>query len=170
MTNPVTGQYRRWFECEKDAHAKVLASFAAVPDPLRLLPSYDQALGLMMHIVEARRLWLFRLGVGKDAPRSAAEFFPKGLSLPDVVPKVDAMHGTWSLYLSKLTDPDAAGIIEYSALDGGKFRNTVEDILAQLHGHSSYHRGQIALLIRLLGAEPATTDFVFWARTKIGLL
>jgi len=43
----------------------------------------------------------------------------------------------------------------------------VEDILAQLFGHSWYHRGQIALLVRSIGAEPAATDFVYWAREAI---
>jgi len=43
----------------------------------------------------------------------------------------------------------------------------VEDILAQLFGHSWYHRGQIALLVRSIGAEPAATDFVYWTREAI---
>ena len=44
----------------------------------------------------------------------------------------------------------------------------VEDILTQLHGHSLYHRGQIALLLRAMGAEPVSTDFVFWTRESLG--
>ena len=43
-----------------------------------------------------------------------------------------------------------------------------EDILTQLHGHSLYHRGQIAMLLRSAGVEPPATDFVFWAREPIG--
>jgi uncharacterized damage-inducible protein DinB len=43
----------------------------------------------------------------------------------------------------------------------------VEDILTQLFGHSSYHRGQVALLIRDLGGEPAVTDYVFWVREPV---
>ena len=33
--------------------------------------------------------------------------------------------------------------------------------------HSWYHRGQIATLVRALGAEPAVTDFVFWSRELV---
>lgn len=33
--------------------------------------------------------------------------------------------------------------------------------------HSSYHRGQIALLLRSAGAEPAVTDFLFWTREPV---
>jgi uncharacterized damage-inducible protein DinB len=47
-------------------------------------------------------------------------------------------------------------------------RNSIEDILTQLFGHSCYHRGQIAQLLRSIGAEPAVTDFVFWTREPAG--
>jgi uncharacterized damage-inducible protein DinB len=43
-----------------------------------------------------------------------------------------------------------------------------KNVLIQLFGHSLYHRGQIALLLRRIGAEPASTDFVFWTRQAIG--
>jgi len=36
-----------------------------------------------------------------------------------------------------------------------------------LFGHSWYHRGQIAMLLRSIGAEPAVTDIVFWARQPV---
>ena len=51
--------------------------------------------------------------------------------------------------------------------DAGWFRNRVEDILAQLYGHSLYHRGQVAQLVRSLDEKPVTTDFIFWAREPI---
>jgi uncharacterized damage-inducible protein DinB len=38
------------------------------------------------------------------------------------------------------------------------------DILAQLFGHSWYHRGQIAMLVRAAGGEPAVTDRIDWCR------
>ncbi|MFL6198680.1 MAG: DinB family protein [Thermoanaerobaculia bacterium] len=44
---------------------------------------------------------------------------------------------------------------------------TILYILTQLFGHSWYHRGQIAQLVRALGAEPAVTDFVFWSREAL---
>ena len=30
-----------------------------------------------------------------------------------------------------------------------------------------YHRGQIALLLRAVGAEPVPTDFLFWTREAL---
>ena len=39
-------------------------------------------------------------------------------------------------------------------------------LMQHLANHSTYHRGQIALMLRTLGAEPLATDFhVFLAET-----
>jgi uncharacterized damage-inducible protein DinB len=35
--------------------------------------------------------------------------------------------------------------------------------------HSTYHRGQVTNMLRLLGAQPATTDFLeFWDEKQTG--
>ena len=78
------------------------------------------------------------------------------------------MEAAWSSYLNELNDGELGRVLEYQSYEGARFRNTVEDILTQLFGHSWYHRGQIAQLLRMLGAEPAVTDFVFWTREPVG--
>ena len=156
--------YRRWFEYEKDSHARVLTSLDSVPRDLRSSEAFRKAVSLMAHIVAARRLWLFRLGVAREAP---SEFFPENLSLPDLWLRVEQMQAEWSKYLDELTEAGLARVFEYQSSEGPWFRNTVEDILTQLFGHSWHHRGQIALLLRSLGAEPAVTDFVFWTREPV---
>ena len=89
------------------------------------------------------------------------------LTLDDLEARLDAMQTAWSEHLAGL---DAAAItrsFDYRATEGDRYRNFVEDVLTQLFGHSWYHRGQIALLVRDLGGEPAVTDFVFWTRTPL---
>jgi uncharacterized damage-inducible protein DinB len=156
--------YRRWFEYEKDAHAKTLASLEGVPEAQRAAPGYAQALTLGAHLVAARRLWLFRFGMLAEPPR---EFFPANVMLAGLRRDFEQMHALWSDYLARLDDRELARVFEYASLEGSRFRNTVEDILTQLFGHSWYHRGQIAQLVRGLGAEPAETDFVYWCREPI---
>ena len=77
---------------------------------------------------------------------------------------LSAIESRWNEYLGRLTDAELARVFEYRSFDGGRFRNRVEDVLTQMFGHSLYHRGQIATLVRAAGGVPATTDFVFWAR------
>jgi uncharacterized damage-inducible protein DinB len=164
MAQSRVDQYRRWFEYEKDSHRKVLASFETVPPDRREYASYQKALELMGHIVAARRVWLYRFGIAREAP---ATFFPTGITLEELRESLTAMEDAWSAYLAGLTDDDIARVFEYKSSDAGWFRNVVEDILTQLFGHSWYHRGQIATLVRASGGEPAITDLVYWSREPI---
>jgi uncharacterized damage-inducible protein DinB len=164
MTSTLIDRYRRWFEYEKDSHAKTLDSLNAVTDELRDSEGFRKAVYLMWHIVAARRMWLFRFGVVNEN----ADLFPQETSFVDLPAQVAAMETLWSDYLNQLDDAELARVFEYTAYDGNRFRNTIEDILTQLFGHSWYHRGQIAMLLRSIGAEPAVTDLVFWAREPVG--
>ena len=159
----ITNRYRRWFQYEMDAHEKVLDSLerAAAEGST---PAFQKANDLFAHIVAARRLWLYRFGVLEEGPR---DIFPQGVALETLRRIAKEMHDVWLSYLDRLDDAELARVFEYKALDGGAFRNTIEDILTQLFGHSWYHRGQIALLLRTGGGEPATTDFVYWCREPI---
>jgi uncharacterized damage-inducible protein DinB len=165
MSTNNVDRYRRWFDYEMDAHAKVLAACAAAAEDQRATPQYHKAVDLFAHMMLARRLWLYRFGVLAEGPR---EFFPQNVALDAVRAMAAETHAAWSDYFARLDDAELARVFEYRALDGPRFRNRVEDILTQLFGHSWYHRGQIALLLRQAGTEPAATDFVFWSRELIG--
>lgn len=160
MSEKMIDRYRRWFEYEQDSHAKTLASLNAVPDDLRQTEGFRKAVYLMGHIVAARRMWLFRLGMTTEN----ADLFPGGVSLAELPDQISEMERVWAQYLARLDDNELARVVEYQSYEGPRFRNTIEDMLTQLFGHSWYHRGQIAQLIRSIGAEPAVTDLIFWAR------
>jgi uncharacterized damage-inducible protein DinB len=166
MSENLIDQYRRWFEYEKDSHAKTLASLNAVSDDRRETETFRRAVYLMGHIVAARRMWLFRLGIAEQN----AELFPREVSLVELPEQISEMETLWLQYLERLDDNELARVFEYQSYEGSRFRNTIEEILTQLFGHSWYHRGQIAQLIRSIGAEPAVTDFIFWARRPAELM
>jgi uncharacterized damage-inducible protein DinB len=163
MNGTMASRYRRWFEYEKDSHAKTLDSLNAVAEDPRQSEGFRKAVYLMGHVIAARRMWLFRFGVIKEN----VELFPGETSLDELPAQLSEMERLWWDYLSQLNDADIARVFEYQSYEGPRFRNTVEDILTQLFGHSWYHRGQIAQLLRSIGAEPAVTDFVFWAREPL---
>jgi len=163
----LTSRFRRWFDYERDAHDKTLASLRTVPEERRGREPYEKAIDLLAHIAAARSLWLCRCGAAETGPDSAEELFPKELSVDEVSRRLHTVHGEWSEYLSSLDDEGVARSFEYVSHEGERFRNTIEDVLSQLFTHSSYHRGQIASIVRSLGGEPAVTDFVFWSRSEL---
>lgn len=164
MTPDAVDQYRRWFEYENDAHAKVVRSLESVPVDGRSAAEFRRAVDLLAHLAAARQLWLFRLGVVPDPP---GQLEPKGADLTQAAEDLRAVQGRWKAYLDRLTEEELNRTCEYQSTDAGRFRNRVEDVLTQLFGHSLYHRGQIAMLVRAAGGKPAATDFIFWTREAV---
>jgi uncharacterized damage-inducible protein DinB len=154
-------RYRRWFACEKDMHRKVLESLETVPEENRAYEPYRKALDLMGHIAAARRTWLHRLDPAIERP---AAIFPVDVTIETLRPELDAVERAWTDYLERLTDEDTARVATYATSEGTWYRTAIADILMQTYGHSLYHRGQIATLVRAAGGQPAATDFIFWVR------
>jgi uncharacterized damage-inducible protein DinB len=165
MADASITRFRRWYAYERDAHAKVLASLETVPPERRNQAEYNRAINILAHVIAARRMWLSRLGI---IPPIAGPLFPENVSLERIVADSQEVERLWVEYLATLDDEALGRSFEYKSIDAGRFRNQIEDILAQLAGHSWYHRGQIAMLVRASGGEPAITDLIFWCREPIG--
>jgi uncharacterized damage-inducible protein DinB len=164
MANELARQYRRWLQYEIDVHARVVHSLETVPAERRSSPEFRRAVAILAHIVAARRVWLGRLGL---APPAAGPLFPENPNLAEVIGEMQSVQKVWTEFLGRASDEDLGRTFEYQSLDAGRFRNRVEDILAQLFGHSWYHRGQIAMLVRAAGGEPAITDLIYWCREPV---
>jgi uncharacterized damage-inducible protein DinB len=161
MVATLAEQYRRWFQYEKDSHRKVLASLETVPSEGRRSQPFQKALNIMGHIVAARRIWLYRLGASAERP---SNLFPSDVTRDDLLAELEAVEREWSDYLQHLSEPELQRVFVYQSTEGDWFRSVVADVLTQLYGHSLYHRGQIASLVRAAGGQPAETDFIFWSR------
>jgi uncharacterized damage-inducible protein DinB len=163
--NVTVQAYQRWFDYEKDSHEKVLASLTTTSEHLRSAEGFQQSIDLMAHIAAARMMWLQRFGSFEND--QAIELFPRQVALSELRGRLEQMHSKWSRYFEQLTETELSRLFTYTSYEGKRFANVVEDILTQLFGHSWYHRGQVALLLRQIGAEPAATDFVFWTREPL---
>src|SRR5262249_29782054 len=140
MARSLAERFQRWFEHECHAHVKVIQSLESVPAERRSAPEYQRAVSILAHVAAARKIWLVRLGV---LPGEQGTLSPGNVSLQQVRESLQLTQSVWAEYLARLSDEDLGRVFEYQSLDAGRFRNRVEDILAQLFSHSSYHRGQI---------------------------
>jgi len=124
----------------------------------------EQILTLMGHVVAAQFLWLHRI---------------KGLPVPDVklwgkyqldqLRDLSEMAGNQWLEFVETTE-DFNREMTYKNYVGDEFTNNVEMVMIHLVNHSSYHRAQIAMLLRQKGLEPVNTDFITWDRIMTGQL
>ena len=124
----------------------------------------EKILTLMGHIVAAQFLWLHRI---------------KGLPAPDVklwgifqLEHLEAMaakaNNEWLEFVESTYDFNRE--MTYKNYTGDPYTNNVEMIMIHLVNHSSYHRAQIALLLRQKGFEPINTDFITYDRVITGQL
>jgi uncharacterized damage-inducible protein DinB len=115
------------------------------------------------HILSAEWGWLGRCGgPERGEPLNPADF-PTVASLIDAWNKVEGYLRT---FLSTLRDEDLARNIEF-ALGGTEKRSMPMGELLQ-HGanHGVHHRGQVSLLLRLLGYNPDNFDILIYYGEK----
>ena len=157
-------QFRDWFDYEARSHETVRASLEAVIPPRRGDPAFQKAIDLMAHVVQARRLWLHRFGAPVEAP---GDIFPTPVPVKALAGQFTAMEEPWRAWMAQLDEAELERRFRYTSLDGRRWESAVHEILTQLHGHSLYHRGQVALLLRLIGEVPPVTDYVFATRRAV---
>ena len=64
-----------------------------------------------------------------------------------------------------LSERNLDEIIVYRNSKGDEFQNSIREIFFHFINHSTYHRGQIAMLMKQAGLEPINTDYIFYKRT-----
>ena len=122
-------------------------------------PVSADTVGRMAHILSAQKLWLGRI----LKQRQSMAVWPMA-TIEDCMALADEMETAWRDYLARLGNQFAPGSlddkVEYRNSKGEPWSSRVEDILTHVLFHSAYHRGQIALQMRVSGVEPAYTDFI----------
>ena len=133
---------------------------AAALEALRTSPGSDaRALTIYAHILGAEAVWLARLA----GRRPDVAVWPV-LSLDEAASLAVRNADELDAYVASLVAEDLGREIEYRNSAGLEFRSTIEDILLHVMLHGSYHRGQVMLLIRTGGGEPASTDYIAFVR------
>ena len=122
----------------------------------------ERALRVMAHIIGASWLWYSRL-VGQPSPVTVwPDFDVHALAV-----ELNKLHQVWERHFAALSPEQLNNKVEYVNTKGEHWTSTVEDVLTHLFMHSAYHRGQIAVLLRIDGHEPAYTDYIHAARQKL---
>ena len=164
MAQSLIEYFRRLFEYERNSNAKSLASLETVPTDRRSSQPYRRALDIHAHVAASRLMWLYRLGADPEEPKT---YNPENLSFAEVRALVERMEKGWARYLESLPDDAADKVLEYESMSNGRFRSSLPEIFTHLAGHTWYHRGQIASLVRAAGGTPAMTDHMVWSRQPI---
>ena len=124
----------------------------------------EKTLTLMSHVLFAQNIWLNRIeGMSTDG----IDIWKK-MEIDELVSFADQIGKRWLEFVERSDSFDRE--MTYKNFVGLPFTNNVEQIMIHLVNHSTYHRGQVALLMRQNGFDPVNTDFITYDRVISGQL
>ena len=144
----------------------VMARLASEQFTQPVAGSYASIRNTMVHVLSAEAGWLDRCGGPKRGPRLNAADFPTVETLIEAWNKVEE---NLREFLGTLTDEDLARNAEYSTDRTEKISMPVGELMQHAANHGNHHRGQVALLLRLLGQEPGYFDMLMYYADKHGV-
>ena len=126
--------------------------------------SYGSIRNTMVHVMSAEWGWIDRCGGPPRGPQLSADNYPTAASLLEAWRTVE---GHVRGFLDTLADEDLSRAVEFTLPRAGGTRVMALGELLQ-HGanHGVHHRGQVALLVRLLGYTPGNVDLLIYDAEK----
>jgi uncharacterized damage-inducible protein DinB len=121
--------------------------------------SYGSIRNTMVHMLSAEWGWLERCGGTRRGPALNAQDYPTVASLLDRWKYVEAcVRG----FLSTLNDDDLERVMEFAIGSGPTQSMALGHLLHHAAVHAVHHRGQVALLLRMLGYVPGNFDILLY--------
>jgi uncharacterized damage-inducible protein DinB len=156
--------FRTLYEYNSWANHRTLDSCASLtPEQFTrdMGSSFGSVRDTLVHILGAEWIWLERWH-GR---------VPAGLPVARDFPDLESVRRRWTEverdlidYIASLTPEDLQRTIQFKTLAGVPISQPLWPCLQHLANHSTYHRGQIATLLRQLGAKPVSTDLIGFYR------
>lgn len=128
--------------------------------------SYGSIRNTMVHVLSAEAGWLDRCGGPKRGSRLKPDDFPTVESLMQAWSRVEA---NVRAFIGKLKDEDLARDAEYLNDRAEKRSMPLGELMQHSANHGVHHRGQVALLLRLLGHAPGNFDILIYYADKRGV-
>jgi len=117
----------------------------------------ERAIAIIAHIVGTEWVWLERARQSGKPTIVWPKWTPA-----ETATEIAESAKAWR---NLLDTADLTQHVSYTNSKGEHFENTVAEIATHMLFHGTYHRGQIATLLRQSGAEPAYTDYIHYVRT-----
>lgn len=144
------------------ADRQVLESLAEVP-PEDLNrdtgSSFGSLLATMAHILGSEQVWLSRfVGAPLERLPSANEY----ADLPSLAAGFVDFWPQLEVFLASLSEAQLAAPFDWVNFKGESHRAPFQQVVVHFANHATYHRGQVASMMRQLGHHPPGTDLVYW--------
>jgi uncharacterized damage-inducible protein DinB len=125
---------------------------------LELGGSFPSLQSTVAHMAGAAKLWSLRLaGEPYGGLSPVAE-------IPDVATALARLGEAYAVFEQVAPEWQATktGMFTYRNIAGVETTKVKWQIFRHIVNHGTYHRGQIANMLRQLGIKPPTTDLLYW--------
>jgi uncharacterized damage-inducible protein DinB len=112
------------------------------------------------HVINAQYIWTGRINLEKKTPFKVREI----QDLAKLESTITHITKDWLNYIDNLTPLELERKIHYTNSFGESFTSVIQDVIAHLINHSTYHRAQVARELRVLGISPPNTDYITYCR------
>ena len=119
--------------------------------------SFGSIQGTLTHVYGAEWVWLERFH-GRS-PRALPES-QEGWTLPDFREKWKPVEAGHEAFVARLIPEQLAQPLTYVNFAGETMTYALAEALMHVVNHGTYHRGQIATMLRQLGHQPISTDYL----------
>lgn len=125
--------------------------------------SFKSVRDTLAHIYGAEWVWLERWHGRVPSGLPSAADFPDLETLRRRFSEIDRNLVD---YVASLTADDLNRVLSIKASSGATFAQPLWQMLQHLANHGSYHRGQVATMLRQLGAKATGTDLIGFYRER----
>jgi uncharacterized damage-inducible protein DinB len=157
---PALFQYHRW------ADERILSACRTLSDDQYrrdLGGSFPSVRATVAHLAGAAGVWRRRLDGEMPTSVPGERDFP---SVDALAASLLADDDYFARYVVDRNAEQLAADFVYRNTKNVEQRAPLWAVLRHLVNHGTYHRGQIATMVRRLGAQPPTTDLIAWAVEK----
>ena len=126
-----------------------------------IVSSFRSIRDTLAHIAGAEWIWLTRWR--GESPLATPEWM-NAPSFGLVRGRIEEIAAERRAYLAELTEDAIESVLHYRSQKGDPFAMPLGGLLVHCANHSTYHRGQLATMLRQVGAAPPSTDYVQFLR------
>lgn len=148
--------YHLWATDRYTRHLKTLPEGILHTKVESVFPTIAEVFG---HIIAADETWYYRMQ-GKGEGIRVIQ--PKTINTVEDITNVSlALYEELGYFLLQANMDD---VITYQNTKGEQFTNKISEIVKHMVNHGTYHRGNIAAMIRQMGYQGISTDYIQYLR------
>ena len=138
------------------------AATLSVDDLTRdLKSSFPSIRDTLAHMVGGEWVWFTRWT--GESPTTFPEW-TRTDTLDDLIARLATIEAQRRVWFDRLSEDDLARRYPYRLFNGTEDAQPLSELILHVVNHASYHRGQIATMMRQVGAKPVGTDRITYTR------